>query len=180
MFTVRNMKQLNEKIKEKKLGFTLIELLIVVMLIGILSGVILGVINVGGIRAKARDAQRVSDIKKIQTALELYFADNRTYVVSADWQTVEAALNSPLRTGSTKYLNVLPVDPSRVTAGSPCSAATNYDYWYRGTAGAYILAANMEVLTSDDVSPCTGLNNWTSLTPTCTPVGNCYGVENPF
>jgi len=166
--------------KNETRGFTLIELLIVIMLIGVLSGVILGVINVGGIRAKSRDAQRAADIKKIQTALELYFADNRTYIVSPNWQTVVAALEGPLRTGATKYLNVIPTDPSLASATSPCVGTTNYDYWYRGTAGAYILATNMEVPTSDDASTCVSLNSWSALTPVCAPAGNCYGVENPF
>lgn len=162
---------------KKTKGFTLIELLIVIMLIGILSGVILGVVNIGGIRAKARDAQRAGDLKKFQTALELYFADNRSYVVSG-WDTAGATL-AGLQTG--KYINKIPVDPAQAgSAGDPCTAATNYDYWYVGDEGAYILATNMEVSTSDDSNTCAGLNDWATLAPGCTPAGNCYGVENPF
>ncbi|PIS08253.1 hypothetical protein COT76_02470, partial [Candidatus Berkelbacteria bacterium CG10_big_fil_rev_8_21_14_0_10_33_10] len=52
-------------------GFTLIELLVVIAIIGILAGVV--VVNVGSAQAKARDAKRISDMKAIQTALEMYY-----------------------------------------------------------------------------------------------------------
>ena len=51
-------------------GFTLIELLVVIAIIGILSSVVLASLN--SARTKARDTRRVSDMKQIQIALELY------------------------------------------------------------------------------------------------------------
>ena len=63
----------------KKKGFTLIELLVVVAIIGVLATVVLGAL--GDARGKARNAKRQLDIKTIQTALELYYADNGTYPV---------------------------------------------------------------------------------------------------
>jgi len=62
--------------KSKK-GFTLIELLVVIAIIGILASVVLASLN--SARKKSRDARRVSDIKQIQLALELYFDANRSY-----------------------------------------------------------------------------------------------------
>lgn len=164
---------------KKNKGFTLIELLITIMLIGVLSGVLLGVINVSGVRAKSRDAQRVADLKKIQTALELYFSENRKYIdtsTGTGWGRVDVVLSSL----SPSFINKLPTDPSQTgTAATPCAGSTNRDYWYIGSPGKYILATNMEVPTSDDVSTCTSLVNWSTLN--CgTPSGNCYGVENPF
>jgi len=55
----------------KRKGFTLIELLVVIAIIGILSSVVLASLN--SARQKSRDARRVSDIKQLQLALELYF-----------------------------------------------------------------------------------------------------------
>ena len=51
-------------------GFTLVELLVTIGIIGILATVT--VVSVGSARAKARDANRLTEIKAIQTALTLY------------------------------------------------------------------------------------------------------------
>ncbi|HBH71636.1 MAG: hypothetical protein UU88_C0009G0011 [Parcubacteria group bacterium GW2011_GWC1_42_11] len=60
-----------------KKGFTLIELLVVIAIIGILSSVVLSSLN--SARQKARDAQRVSNLTQIRTALEMYYHDNGSY-----------------------------------------------------------------------------------------------------
>jgi|TARA_B100001971_G_C17829325_1_gene352979 general secretion pathway protein G len=60
-----------------KKGFTLVELLVVIAIIGVLST--LAVVSLNNAREKSRDAKRVSDIKQVQTALELYFADQNGY-----------------------------------------------------------------------------------------------------
>jgi|GEM_PF-2201947 len=58
-------------------AFTLIELLVVVALIGVLVTFV--AIGFTSIRANSRDAKRISDIKQIQTALELYYTNNSIY-----------------------------------------------------------------------------------------------------
>jgi len=63
--------------KTKKKGFTLIELMVVVAIMGLLAA--LAVISLNNARARARDARRISDIKQVQTALELYYLDNQEY-----------------------------------------------------------------------------------------------------
>ncbi|KKQ55003.1 MAG: Prepilin cleavage/methylation [Parcubacteria group bacterium GW2011_GWA2_38_13] len=55
-------------------GFTLIELLVVIAIIGLLST--LAVISLSSARGKARDAQRLSDVKQISTLIELEAAEN--------------------------------------------------------------------------------------------------------
>jgi len=57
-----------------KKGFTLIELLVVIAIIGLLST--LAVVSLSGARTKARDAKRTSDLRTIQSALELYRNEN--------------------------------------------------------------------------------------------------------
>lgn len=58
-------------------GFTLIELLVVIAIIGILSSVVLSSLN--SARAKGKDAARVSQVRQIQYALELYYDTNGKY-----------------------------------------------------------------------------------------------------
>jgi general secretion pathway protein G len=60
-----------------KKGFTLVELLVVIAIIGLLST--LAVVALGTTRAKARDSKRLSDIKQVQTALEMFYTDNSLY-----------------------------------------------------------------------------------------------------
>ena len=62
----------------KRQGFTLIELLVVIAIIGLLST--MAVVSLNGAREKARDAQRVSDVKQISTALEMFYASKDTYL----------------------------------------------------------------------------------------------------
>ncbi|MCC2631082.1 MAG: Pili subunit [Candidatus Paceibacter sp.] len=54
-----------------KKGFTLIELLVVISIISLLSAVVLG--NLNNARMKARDARRLSDMRQIVNALELFY-----------------------------------------------------------------------------------------------------------
>ncbi len=56
-----------------KKGFTLIELLLVIGIIGILSTIV--IVNTTTAKSKSRDADRISDIRTLQLALELYYND---------------------------------------------------------------------------------------------------------
>jgi prepilin-type N-terminal cleavage/methylation domain-containing protein len=58
-------------------GFTLIELMVVVAVMGILSSI--GVVNLSGAQASARDAERKTDIASYHLALERYYAANASY-----------------------------------------------------------------------------------------------------
>ena len=61
----------------KAKGFTLIELLVVIAIIGLLSSVVLASLNAS--RGKAYDAQRFSDLRQVQIAIENYYADHGSY-----------------------------------------------------------------------------------------------------
>lgn len=58
-------------------GFTLIELLVVLGIIGTLAT--MAVVSYESVRTNSRDTKRVSDVKQIQVAVELYFESHGTY-----------------------------------------------------------------------------------------------------
>jgi prepilin-type N-terminal cleavage/methylation domain-containing protein len=66
----------------RKKGFTLVELLVVIAIIGLLSTV--AMVALDNARQKGRDAKRLSDMKQILTALELYREMYGVYPANTD------------------------------------------------------------------------------------------------
>ena len=93
-----------------KKAFTLIELLIVIAIIGMLST--LFVPNFMGARERARDAQRKSDLKQIQKALEMYRQDQNppTYPTAGPLTDHFGSCNDQFGTTNI-YMNKIPCDP---------------------------------------------------------------------
>ncbi len=58
-------------------GFTLIELLVVISIIGLLSSIVLASLN--SARMKANDSARISDVKALKSAVEMYYNDTHMY-----------------------------------------------------------------------------------------------------
>lgn len=58
-------------------AFTLIELLLVISIISILSSIVMASLNQA--RGRARDAQRLSDVRQLRNALEMYFGKYEGY-----------------------------------------------------------------------------------------------------
>lgn len=96
-----------KRMKEER-GFTLIELLMVIAIIGFLSSVVL--IAVDQARIQARDSKRISDIRQIQNALEIYAADNNNLYPNVGGTTYVYALSSHL---TPNYISVMAEDPTR-------------------------------------------------------------------
>ncbi|MBI4812221.1 prepilin-type N-terminal cleavage/methylation domain-containing protein [Candidatus Falkowbacteria bacterium] len=99
------------QLRSRQAGFTLIELLVVIAIIGLLST--LAVVALNNARQKSRDAKRVSDIKQIQTALELYFNDENGYPANI---TAGSPITGP-NSGVT-YMAIVPTNPSPQTDGN--------------------------------------------------------------
>ncbi len=119
-----------------KKGFTLIELLVVIAIIGLLST--LAVVALGSARVKARDSKRLSDLKQLQTALELYYNDKNAYPVG-NGVTLGTANYACLNdsgwaaTGcATPYMAQVPADPQGST------------YVYTAGNNTYTIDASLE------------------------------------
>ncbi len=108
--------------KRKQSGFTLLELLIVIAILGILST--LGVASLRGALAKGRDAKRKSDIKSLQTALELYYSDFSVYP-------------DALSTLAPTYIKEIPEDPT---------STQTYTFDHTDCSGGTITQANQRYL----------------------------------
>ena len=114
--------------RKTALGFTLIELLVVISIIGILATLVAA--NLNSARSRARDAERKSDLKNIQTALRLYYNDNNRYPVSLNWGSPFTSLD-----GNTIYMSTLPEDPL---------PSQTYFYGLGTDTDTYTLAACLE------------------------------------
>lgn len=136
-------------------GFTLIELLVVIAIIGLLSGVILAPIQ--SARKKARDAQRVSQLTNLRTALLLYFDDNGQYPIATPtvngWRS--QCINWGGYTNSTiipglvpNYLPRMPTDALKSNP-SPSDGSGTYCYLYLSDGVSYkvLLHNTTETLT---------------------------------
>lgn len=109
----------------KQKGFTLIEVLIVISIIGILSSLTL--LGLGTFRASGRDVRRVTDLRQITNALELYYAKVGNYPATATWDTDLKKPNG--------VIDSVPKDPN--------DPVTKYQYAICGTSG-YIIQATLE------------------------------------
>ena len=113
-------------------GFTLVELLIVIAIIGVLAALLMS--NFIGVRQRARDAQRKSDLKQIQSALELYRSDLAAYPLTNNFSACLSSLPPPPAT--TIYMQKVPCDPS--------SSYNGGDYSYTSDGSTYSVAACAE------------------------------------
>ena len=120
-------------------AFTLIELLVVISIIGILST--LSVVALNNARSKARDARRLSDIKQINLALELYYNETGVYPPASGTLDANIAglclsdIGISSTCGTLVYLQKIPSDP-----------LNDRDYQYRQLSNglSYRLFAQLE------------------------------------
>jgi len=124
----------------KKRGFTLIELLVVIAIIGVLASIVLA--SLDSSRKKGRDAKRLSDVKQIQLALELYYDQNNSFPASISTAASSCGTQScaALNLTGPGYLSVVPTDPSN---------ARDYSYTpYYASGGSTSLCISYHLGTS--------------------------------
>lgn len=118
-------------------GFTLIELLVVISIIGVLAGFLLA--NFIGVRQRARDTQRKSDLRAIQSALEFYRSDKGAYPLTGAFPS--CTTTPPAFTNGANppviYMQKIPCDPL------PGNVTGNL-YKYTSDGATYMLIACLE------------------------------------
>ncbi len=106
-------------LKEKN-GFTLIEMLVVVSLIGVLTTLVAA--NLNSARERARDTQRKSDLRNLETALRLYYQDYQAFpgngsggeiygCGSLGTSVCSPAWGGTWSAGTNTYMSKMPKDP---------------------------------------------------------------------
>ena len=143
-------------------GFTLIELLVVISIIGLLSNVVLSSLN--SARESARDTIRQSDVRTIQTALEMYYSNYGQYPAQTSWINSNAAnwQTSNLATALDPYLSQLPEDPLNDSVhyyrflNHSAYSGVNYQGYWLMVMEYEDSALNTELEASDGILECTG------------------------
>lgn len=178
-------------------GFTLIELLVVIAIIGLLSSVVLA--SLSSARIKSRDARRKSDLKQIQTALELYYDKYGTYKVKNAGYWGGSSGNYIDNSGGDGYFNYevtggtgayqrsvaralyeegfsqnIIVDPSG-QKGIP-NDKPYYMLYYSADGQKYGIYAKMEGDINEDVSYCTSAPTWSFVSNS--PFSRNYCLRN--
>ena len=114
----------------RKNGFTLIELLVVIAIIGILASVVL--VSLNSARLKARVTRSLTDLKQLQTALELYYDANGSYPPSSGaWGGYYTCWGTPSTNWivglAPTYIQTLPREPRNTT-----DCGSQYIYYSTG------------------------------------------------
>lgn len=133
--------------KKKKFikGFTLIELLVVIAIIGVLASIVLASLN--SARRKSRDARRITDVKQIQLALELFFdGQGSAYATSsgtcsATPGTGDTENNGLQALANRGYIPQVPRDPLSSAASPSCYS---YATPSSGAITTYHLGSSLE------------------------------------
>jgi type II secretory pathway pseudopilin PulG len=90
---------------------------VVIAIIGLLST--LAIVALGSAREKSRDSKRLADLRQIQAALELHYADNNTYPIVTEPVQLGTNNSSCLNADGfvesnciNAYMPLVPRDPS--------------------------------------------------------------------
>lgn len=120
----------------KARGFTLIELLVVIVIIGVLAT--LATVALNGTRGKARDAKRISDVRQMQTALELYMNDENRYPAETGNGSFFAGRPLVSSDGTKTYMVRVPSSPT--PSDGTCPSPGEYAYRQTENGASYTLS----------------------------------------
>lgn len=141
-------------------GFTLVELLVVLGALSIIATFV--VVSFNSSRIKARDTQRVNNIKEIQTALELYYNKHRAYPTAI-------TSGQTFSNDGVTYLDPVPSNPTpKNDSGcgnngytyAPTSDNTNYSLNFCLGSATGSAPAGINSVSSAGINTAPGLIGW--------------------
>ncbi len=167
------------KRNNKRSGFTLIEILIVVAIIAILASAVL--VGLGPTQQAGRDARRLSDIREVQNALELFYSKCGFYPGgTAATGACSTGFSAPTTWGSLATLLTTTANIGVTTIPSDPSTNRSYEYAYNTGGTSYIIGAALEnpnnSVFNGYTPPVTTGYTWTADTGMIVPDPGC--VEN--
>ncbi len=135
--------------KPLKKGFTIPELLLVITLMVLLVIIILGALNPKEMQSRARDTKRLSDLQKIERAVNEYETVNKTYpgslgvlrssnTLPSESTNLQLSADGWMGANLSPYLEVQPTDPLN---------DSSFHYSYKHDASGYELDAKLEYYT---------------------------------
>ncbi|HEU5121209.1 MAG TPA: prepilin-type N-terminal cleavage/methylation domain-containing protein [Candidatus Saccharimonadales bacterium] len=112
--------------KRRDAGFTIVELLIVIVVIAVLASIT--VVAYNGVQARAKDAERTSDMQAVAKKLELFYVDNGYYPGFSQFNTAAwRQTNLPGLSDSA----LTPPGMSAVSLANTATPASSSQYAYR-------------------------------------------------
>ncbi|MFT6829443.1 MAG: prepilin-type N-terminal cleavage/methylation domain-containing protein [Candidatus Paceibacteria bacterium] len=111
----------------KKKGFTLIELLVVISIIGVLASII--ITSLSDARTQAKNASVLTEMKSLETALELYYSDNNEYP-NRDFNTSNGSFNGNAASFLSDMTSYMQIDLEGPSYRNP-AGDNDVRFWYK-------------------------------------------------
>ena len=129
------------KYRSSRRGFTLLEILIVIAVFGLLAT--MAAISLSSARARMRDAQRISDVNVLRSALRQYWLDKASYPTSKSVQLHAPGTNTDALT-SNGFVAAKDAQPPVYLDSVPTGPNVNEYYRYKGSANGFSIRFQTE------------------------------------
>jgi len=126
-------------------GFTILEIIIVIAALGLLAT--LAAISLTSSRARMRDAQRLSDVSVIRSAMSQFWLEKATYPVSTGVSLHAPGTNTDSLSGD-GFVAAASAQPPVYLASIPVGPNANEFYRYKGNANGYSIRFQTERVTA--------------------------------